>query len=217
MIKRTAAAFFIHDLAFITTMPNNNIPSASIFIATSTDGFIADQDGNVDWLNDLQTSHPLPDGDDGGFGDFLSSIDAIVMGRTTYDAVLGFLDSGIEWPYGSLPVFVYTSDVNNVKIPDALSKYVRTATGTPKEVMQLVASAVDGARDVYVDGGRTIRSFLDEGLVGRVIVTVVPVSLSDGVPLHVLEQKHKDMLKEISRENMSNGFVQVVYEVQNVC
>ena len=135
------------------------------------------------------------------------------MGRTTYDTVLGFLESGVEWPYGTTPVFVYTSNTSNVKIPDAMSKHVRAATGSPKEVLQLVASAVDGAKDVYVDGGRTIRSFLDEGLVGRAIITVVPVSLGDGIPL--LEQKHKDMLKEISREKMPNGFVQVVYKVKD--
>ena len=135
------------------------------------------------------------------------------MGRTTYDTVLGFLESGIEWPYETLPVFVYTSNAGNVKIPDTLSKYVRAATGSPKEVLQLVASAVDGAKDVYVDGGRTIRTFMDEGLVGRAIITVVPVSLGDGIPL--LEQKHKDKLKEISREKMPNGFIQVVYDISD--
>ena len=210
MLKRTAY-FCLHSLAF-TNMGPNAIPSASIFIATSTDGFIADQDGKVDWLNDLQASHPLPDGHDGGFGEFLSSVDAIVMGRTTYDTVLGFLDSGIEWPYGSTPVFVYTN-AGNVKIPVELSHVVKAATGTPREVLQHVASEVDGAKDVYVDGGRTIRSFLDEGLVGRAIVTVVPVSLGNGVAL--FEQKHKDMLKEISREEMPNGFVKVVYDVKD--
>ena len=210
--KRTVAAFSLHALAF-TNMSRDKIPSASIFIATSTDGFIADKDGKVEWLNDLQTSHPLPDGDDGGFAEFVSSVDAIVMGRTTYDTVLGFLDSGIEWPYGSTPVFVYTSNASNVNIPNELSKYVRAATGSPKEVLQLVTSEMNGARDVYVDGGRAIRSFLDEGLVGRAIITVVPVSLGDGVPL--LEQKHKDMLNEISRKKMPNGFVKVVYEVKN--
>ena len=72
-----------------------SLPSASVFIATSIDGYIADADGGVDWLNDLQTTHPLPEGDDGGFGAFVSSVDAIVMGRTTFETVLGFLDSGM--------------------------------------------------------------------------------------------------------------------------
>jgi dihydrofolate reductase len=210
-MKSRTAAFVLRGLAF-TNMPESAIPSASVFIATSRDGFIADTNGSVSWLNDLQTTHPLPDGDDGGFGAFLSSVDAIVMGRTTYDTVLGFLDSGIEWPYGSIPVFVYTSNVKNVKVPDELSKQVKAATGTPKEVLQVVASEIDGAKDIYVDGGRTIRSFLDEGLVRRATVTVVPVSLGDGVPL--LLEKHKDVLQEASREKMPNGFVKMTYEMK---
>ncbi len=189
-----------------------SLPSASVFIATSTDGYIADTDGGVDWLNDLQTTHPLPEGDDGGFGAFVSSVDAIVMGRTTYETVLGFLDSGVEWPYGETPVFVYTRNVQNVKVPDALSEKVKAATGTPKEVLQLVASAIKGATNVYVDGGRTIRSFVDEGLVGRAIITVVPVTLGAGIAL--FSQKQKDMLEEISREKMPNGFVKVTYKVK---
>ena len=189
-----------------------SLPSASVFIATSTDGYIADTDGGVDWLNDLQTTHPLPEGDDGGFGAFVSSVDAIVMGRTTYETVLGFLDSGVEWPYGNTPVFVYTRNAQHVKVPDALSEKVKAATGTPKEVLQLVASAIKGATNVYVDGGRTIRSFVDEGLVGRAIVTVVPVTLGAGIAL--FSQKQKDMLQEISREKMPNGFVKVTYKVK---
>mmetsp|Transcript_5526 Transcript_5526/g.15588 ORF Transcript_5526/g.15588 Transcript_5526/m.15588 type:complete len:136 (+) Transcript_5526:2-409(+) len=131
------------------------------------------------------------------------------MGRTTYETVLGFLDSGVEWPYGNTPVFVYTSNLKNVKVPDALSDQVKGATGTPKEVLQLVASAIKGAKDVYVDGGRTIRSFVDEGLVGRAIVTVVPVTLGTGIPLFT--QKQKDVLQETSQEEMTNGFVKVTF------
>ena len=107
---------------------------------------------------------------------------------------------------------MYTRNVQNVKVPDALTEKVKAATGTPKEVLQLVASAIRGATNVYVDGGRTIRSFVDKGLVGQAIITVVPVTLGAGIAL--FSQKQKDVLQEMSREKMSNGFVKVTYEVK---
>ena len=113
--------------------------------------------------------------------------------------------------WGHAPVCVH-AQCANVKVPDALTEKVKAATGTPKEVLQLVASAIKGASNVYVDGGRTIRSFVDEGLVGRAIITVVPVTLGAGIAL--FSQKQKDMLQEVTREKMPNGFVKVTYKVK---
>ncbi len=72
-----------------------------LFIATSIDGYIADKDGGLDWLNSI----PNPDNIDMGYGEFTSQIDALVMGRITFETVCGF---DIDWPYQK-PVFVLTA------------------------------------------------------------------------------------------------------------
>ncbi|MEX0272908.1 MAG: dihydrofolate reductase family protein [Flavobacteriaceae bacterium] len=64
----------------------------SIFIATSLDGYIADKNGGLDWLHSI----PNPDNDDMGFAAFNNNIDALVMGRTTFETVIGF---DVPWPY----------------------------------------------------------------------------------------------------------------------
>ena len=71
------------------------MPKIKLYIAATIDGFIAREDGSLDWLN----NHPNPDQLDYGYADFMSRIDTVIMGRKTYEEVLGF---GVEWPYGSL-------------------------------------------------------------------------------------------------------------------
>ena len=72
----------------------------SVYIATSRDGFIAGNDGALDWLNEANAS--VPDGEDCGFHVFMDSVEVLIMGRKTYELVLSFG----EWPYGRTPVVV---------------------------------------------------------------------------------------------------------------
>ena len=76
----------------------------SVFIATSLDGYIADKNGKIDCLNSI----PNPDNNDMGYVEFNKGIDALVMGRTTFETVLGF---DVDWPY-SKPVFVLSNKLN---------------------------------------------------------------------------------------------------------
>jgi len=73
----------------------------SVFIATSLDGYIADRNGKIDWLNTI----PNPDNNDMGYTEFTKGIDALLMGRKTFETVLGF--DG-DWPYNK-PVFVLSN------------------------------------------------------------------------------------------------------------
>eukprot|EP00537_Pseudo-nitzschia_pungens_P011750 CAMPEP_0172392672 /NCGR_PEP_ID=MMETSP1061-20121228/8729_1 /TAXON_ID=37318 /ORGANISM="Pseudo-nitzschia pungens, Strain cf. pungens" /LENGTH=240 /DNA_ID=CAMNT_0013123551 /DNA_START=363 /DNA_END=1085 /DNA_ORIENTATION=- len=219
--------------------------TCSVFIATSQDGFIADKDNGVDWLNDLQQSHPLPEGEDGGFSDFMDGVDAIVMGRVTYDTVLGFVRDGLvpEWPYGNKPLYVFTRTLESVRLLPKDYYYtdsvggdaivVKPISGQPASVLSTVAKEVGAATaatatapatssddnnptramiNVYIDGGGCIRSFLDAGLVTSAIITKVPVTLGEGVPL--FSQEHTSKLKEVTSITLANGFVQTTFEVQ---
>lgn len=175
------------------------LPSAEVFIATSLDGFIARPDGDILWL----TSRPVPEGEDFGYAAFLDGVGAMVMGRESFEKVLTFP----EWPYKT-PVVVLSRTPDRVTVPDALKDKVRVTVKTPRDV--LMDLAAEGVSRIYLDGGQTIRSFLAEGLVRRMIVTLIPVLLGEGRPLWGHEKGDVDLTLVTSR-TWENGFVQVEY------
>jgi dihydrofolate reductase len=150
-------------------MSNNS--KNKVFIATSLDGFIADNNGSVDFLY----KYPEPEGEDMGYYAFMEGIDALVMGRKTFETVLGF---GIAWPYKK-PVFVWSTQLK--EIPSSVEGNVQLIQGGPQEITQRLHEA--GYHDLYIDGGLTIQSFLREGLIDELIITIVPVLLGSGVRL----------------------------------
>src|SRR3569623_1788725 len=95
-------------------------PTASVFIATSLDGFIARKDGAIDWLESANTC--VPDGEDCGYQEFMNSVDILIMGRNTFETVLAFA----EWPYGDKRVVVLSS--RYLAIPEALSNTVSASS-----------------------------------------------------------------------------------------
>jgi dihydrofolate reductase len=141
-----------------------------VYIATSLDGYIADENGGLEWLHEA----PNPEGSDFGFGAFMNRIDALVMGRNTYETVLTFGD----WPY-SKPVFVVSSTLRDV--PAHLAQRVEIVQGEPES---LVAQLADrGFTTLYIDGGVTIQRFLAADLIDELIITRVPILLGGGYPL----------------------------------
>ncbi len=143
----------------------------SVFIATSLDGFIADKNGGIDWLHAI----PNPDNIDMGYGEFTARIDAIVMGRVSFETVCGF---DIDWPY-SVPVFVLSNMLKEV--PATLKDKVFLVNGTFKEVLEEIHN--QGYYNLYIDGGKTIQSFLKEDLIDDMIITTIPILLGGGTPL----------------------------------
>lgn len=141
-----------------------------VYIATSIDGFIADADGGIEWLEDI----PNPDHSDFGFSNFMAKIDAIVMGRKTFEKVLTFP----EWPY-TIPVFVLTN--SNLQESPHLSGKVKFLRGQPGEIVETLSKK--GYKNLYIDGGVTIQRFLEEDLIDELIITTIPVILGKGIPL----------------------------------
>ncbi|MBT3240134.1 MAG: dihydrofolate reductase [Chloroflexi bacterium] len=174
---------------------------ASVYIATSLDGFISRPNGSVDWLPGGESET----GEDYGYHAFMSSVDALVMGRNTYEMVLSFG----EWPYGDKPVIVLSS--RNLELPDNLIKTVSQMGGRPKEIVaQLTAQ---GYQHVYIDGGLTIQGFIREGLIQEIIVTQIPILIGEGLPLFgsIPEDIPLELLESLPFEN---GFVQNKYQIQ---
>lgn len=142
-----------------------------MFIATSLDGFIARPDGSLDWLMRAQAAAPA--GEDFGYAAFMEGIDALVMGRKTFETVLGF----DPWPYPGRPVQVMSRS-DALRIPDALGPLVQPSRETPADLLQRLART--GVRRCYLDGGELIQSFLGADLVDRMTLTTVPVLLGSG-------------------------------------
>ena len=138
------------------------------FIATSLDGFIARPGGEVDWL-------PTESSDDYGYGEFFASVDALVMGRNTFELVLGFG----AWPYGDKPVVVLTSRPESLTVPEESS--VTAATGPIPDLVKSLEA--DGYGDVYVDGGRTVQEFIKARELDAITISRIPVLLGEGIAL----------------------------------
>lgn len=178
--------------------------AAHIFVGTSLDGFIARRDGGLDFL-DVPDAQPDPASGDHGYQAFVDSVDALVMGRHTYEKVLTFG----SWPYGAKPVVVLSR--RGVEIAPALRDRVTQMAGSPAEVAEALASR--GLRELYVDGGVTAQGFLRAGLVDRIIVTRVPVLIGDGIPL--FGELPADLRLVHQRTQVfGNGYVQSEYRVR---
>jgi dihydrofolate reductase len=170
---------------------------ASVFIATSLDGFIARQDGALDWL-------PPDGGEPHGYDEFIAAVDAIVIGRKTFETVLTF----DTWPYGTKPVIVLSTRPSELRAPDGAM--CDMMAGTPPEVMARLSER--GFEHLYVDGGVTIQRFLEAGLIQRLIITRIPVLLGRGIPLFG-PLSHDVRLEHIGTRSYPSGMVQSEYLV----
>ncbi len=141
-------------------------PHISVFIARSVDGYIATDDDSLDWLMTAGA-----EGEDYGFDAFLSDIDVVAMGRSTYEFIKDFP----ELPYGGRPVHVFTSRDPGPR--EGFEFYART----PLEAVAYWEE--QGVGRVYLDGGTLISQFLDAGLVDELALTTVPILLGSGKPL----------------------------------
>jgi dihydrofolate reductase len=141
-----------------------------VYIATSLDGYIAASDGGLDWLFES----PNPEGSDYGFAEFISGIDALVMGRITFEKVLTFS----QWTY-TKPVFVLSSTLPGV--PEHLQGKAEIISGDVTSVVSRLNQR--GYGSLYVDGGRVIQEFLEADLIDEMMITRVPILLGGGIPL----------------------------------
>ena len=170
------------------------MPEVKLFIATSLDGFIAERDGGVDWL--------FTD-DDYGYTAFFDSIEALIMGRRTYEQVLGFG----EWPYGEKPTYVFTRGAPGGDHPHV--EFVSSDTGPLVEKLRHRSSG-----DIWLVGGAALVSvFRELHLIDEYILSVHPVLLGDGIPLFERPQP-RESLRLREELSFESGLVQLRYAVE---
>jgi len=170
---------------------------ASVFVGISVDGFMARPEGGLDFL-------PEGGGEPHGYDEFMASVDALVIGRGTFETVLGFG----SWPYGKKRVVVLSS--RPLDLSAAQGGVVEQMAGTPAEILARLEAS--GARHLYIDGGLTIQGFLKAGLISRLILTRVPVLIGQGIPLFgTLPQDIR--LRHLRTRSFESGLVQSEYEM----
>jgi dihydrofolate reductase len=171
-------------------------PRCSVFIATSIDGFIARPDGTIDFLSIVE----VPD-EDYGYAEFFATVDALVIGRKTYETALGFP----EWPYAGKRCIVLTH--GETASVHGEQFFAGAAAGLVEQL------ALVGAQRLYVDGGAVIRDFLAAGLIDDITLSIVPTLLGSGIPLFGAEVPEQQLVLESSRSYPS-GLVQLHYTRQ---
>jgi len=170
----------------------------SVFIGTSLDGFIARPNGALDFL-------PEGCGEPHGYNEFIATVDALVIGRNTFETVLAFP----VWPYGDKRVVVLSSQP--IDLSAVRGGVVEQMAGPPAEIVAKLAAS--GAHHLYVDGGITIQNFLRLGLVDRLTITRVPVLIGAGVPL--FGTLPRDVrLHHVATKHYPSGLVKSEYQVE---
>lgn len=146
-------------------------PKNIVFIAKSLDGYIARKNGDIDWLQMI----PNPEQNGMGYHDLIHEVDAIVMGKTTFETVMSF---DIDWPYEK-HVFVLSHSLED--IPEGLKDKVTLLKGDLKNILQYIHKK--GFYNLYIDGGKTVQNFLKEDLIDELRISTLPILLGDGIPL----------------------------------
>ncbi len=177
--------------------------TTSVYIATSLDGFIAREDGSIDWLSQANTA--VPPGEDCGYAAFMGSVDVVVMGRNTYEQVAAFE----PWPYAGKRVVVLTSRLIDFRKGPEIQ--LEQSAELPQALLKRLAS--EGCKHAYVDGGKVIQNFLSHGLIDALTVTTVPILIGGGRPL--FGRLPGDVRWTVARSKAYEfGFVQTTYLVR---
>jgi dihydrofolate reductase len=181
----------------------------SVFIATSVDGYIATEDGGVDWLHSAGNPDvDLGDEADMGFADYMANIDCMIMGRKCMEKISSFNLSPEQWPYGDIRIIVLS---NTIKEPPAnLHGKVEIYSG---EITTLISNLeTSGLKHAYIDGGTTITSFINLELINELCLTRAPILLGSGRPLFGKMKKQIKLEKALAK-TYPNDFIQVNYKV----
>jgi dihydrofolate reductase len=171
----------------------------SVFVGVSVDGFIARPKGELDFL-DAGGDEPH------GYDEFIATVDTIVIGRKTFETVLGFG----TWPYGERLVVALSGRPLELSTAVSRGGRVEQMSGPPADIVATLADR--GVQHVYVDGGITIQGFLRGGLVNRLVITRVPVLIGSGIPLFGTLPRDV-LLRHVATKTFRGGLVQSEYEV----
>ena len=171
-----------------------------LFIATSSDGFIADVDGGVDWLPQPKNDAEL---EEVGYKDLMGRISTIVMGRKSYDQIVSFGD----WAWPDKQTYVFSAE----PIP-SLATYI-TSTNEKPEGFCLNIADKEHRGDIWLLGGAKLaKSFNEKNLIDEIILTITQLELKKGIALDIDFGKY-DL---VSTKNLMDGMIQKKFYARHV-
>ncbi|GAA4272520.1 dihydrofolate reductase family protein [Aquimarina gracilis] len=180
----------------------------SVYIATSVDGFIAKPDGNVDWLHTAGNLEADMGTEDMGFKAFMDSVDCMVMGRKCMEMISSMNLTPDQWFYGDMRIVVLSNTLSEA--PDNLKGKVEMYSGDVSNLVDTLEK--EGFKHAYIDGGKTIQSFINLQLIDEIILTRIPILLGEGIPLFGKTFKNIK-LEKAEAGAFPNDFVQVKYSL----
>lgn len=175
-----------------------------VFIGMTLDGYIAREDGDIEWLTNPSTGNHASIESSGhtvGWDEFYPSVSHLVIGRGTYEKVMTFKN----WPYTDKKVIVLSTSLKKVANGASL------ATSLVEAIAQLEAT---NAKDVYVDGGKVIQSFLQAGYIDEITVSIAPVLIGSGLPLFGSLPKDCWLDLVATHSGSQSGMVSITYNVR---
>jgi dihydrofolate reductase len=163
-----------------------------LYIATSSDGYIADKDGGVDWLNKFN-ENGLEQNEDSDYREFLKTIDIIFMGRKTYEQIIQF---GCDWPYDQKVTCVFTSQKLSSGREDVL--FFSDLNGFLSHF-----NSAGNKRTIWLLGGaQLIEKFSNLNLIDKCIICIIPVSINDGIKLSIKDENFNLLEEKTSKQNV---------------
>ncbi len=173
--------------------------STTVYIAASIDGYIADVFGSTSFLSIVSN----PEKEDFGFEDFVDGMDCLLMGKNTYETVLGFK---IEWPY-HLPVYVMSNSLD--KAAYGLEDKVKIVSGNIEDVILDLNS--NGFKNIWIDGGEIIKQGMKQDLVDQLTITTIPIVLGGGISLFE-EMENSQVYELVDSKVLLNQMVSTTYK-----
>lgn len=168
------------------------------YVASSLDGYIAREDGDVSWLETLDISM-----EDTGYNEFYSTVDALVMGRKTYEMIVSFG----AWPYGDKPVWICSS--NSITAIEGCNLKVGRK---PKEVYS-AAKEMNIKHLWLVGGGSLASSFLETNVLTNISLSLMPILLGSGIKLFG-EVPSPVNINKVSEKIHASGMLQLEYSIR---
>ena len=181
----------------------------SVFIATSVDGFIAKEDGGVDWLHTAgKPEIDMGDQADMGMNDYMSTVDCMIMGRKCMDMISSMNLTPEQWPYGTIKIIALSNTIKEA--PDNMKGKVEMYSGNLQTLISNLEN--EGFKHAYIDGGTTIQAFINLKLINEITITKAPILLGKGKSL--FGEIYKDIkLEEGKTIAFPNDFIQIKYKV----
>jgi len=174
--------------------------NCKLFIASTLDGFIAREDGSLDWLDEIGSKEQT----DAGYHDFITTIDTVVIGRTTYEEILSF---GIDWPYQDHNTIVISSQID-YKITTPKTSVINKIN---KSTIQQIKDS--SKKDVWIiGGGQIITEFINNSAISEITTTIIPIILGKGIKLLPNNPK-ETKLTLINAQSFDSGMVNLTYKL----